>query len=59
MIVDTIRKTHPKGTPNGSLGMLISAIKLVGVHAPAKTRDLLTTTWMSDKSRPVKTKQVN
>jgi hypothetical protein len=58
MIVDTISKTHPKGIPNGSLGMLISAIDLVAVHVSAKTRDLLTTTWMSDKSRPVKTKQV-
>jgi hypothetical protein len=58
MIVDTIRKTHPKGIPNGSLGMLISAINLVAVHVPAKTRDLLTTTWMSDKSKPVKTKKV-
>jgi hypothetical protein len=56
MIVDTIRKTHPKGIPNGSLGMLILAIDLVAVHVPAKTRDLLATTWMSDKSRPVKTK---
>jgi hypothetical protein len=56
MVVDTIRKTHPKGIRNGSLGMLISAIDLVAVHVPAKTRDLLTTTWMSDKSRLVKTK---
>jgi hypothetical protein len=58
MIVDTIRKTHPKAIPNDSLGMLISAIKLVAEHVPAKTRDLLTTNWMSDKSRLVKTKQV-
>jgi hypothetical protein len=58
MIVDTIRKAHPKAIPNGSLGMLISAIKLVAEHVPAKTRDLLTTNWMSDKSKPVKTKQV-
>jgi hypothetical protein len=58
MIVDMIRKAHPKGIPNGSLGMLISAIKQVAVHVPAKTRDLLTTTWMSNKSRPVKTKEV-
>jgi hypothetical protein len=56
MIVDTIRKTHPKGIPNGSLGMLISAINLVAIHVPAKTRDLLTSTWMSDKSRSVKMK---
>jgi hypothetical protein len=56
MIVDMIRKTHPKGIPNGSLGMLILAIDLVAVHVPAKTKDLLATTWMSDKSRPVKTK---
>jgi hypothetical protein len=42
MIVDMIRKTHPKAIPNGSLGMLISAIKLVVVHVPAKTRDFLT-----------------
>jgi hypothetical protein len=53
-----IRKTHPKGIPNGSLGMLISAIELVPEHVPVKTRDLLTTNWMSDKSRQVKTKQV-
>jgi hypothetical protein len=59
MIVDTIRKTHPKGIPNGSLGMLISTIELVAVHVPAQTRDLFITNWMSDKSRPVKTKQVN
>jgi hypothetical protein len=58
MIVDMIRKAHPKGIPNDSLGMLISAIKLVAVHVPAKTRDLLTTTWMSDKYRPVKTKHI-
>jgi hypothetical protein len=53
-----IRKTHPKGIPNGSLGMLISAIELVPEHVPVKTRDLLTTNWMSDKSKQVKTKQV-
>jgi hypothetical protein len=58
MIVDTIRKTHPKAIPNGSLGMLISVIELVAEHVPAKTRDLLSTNWMSDKSSPVKTKQV-
>jgi hypothetical protein len=58
MIVDTIRKTYPKAIPNGSLGMLISAIELVVEHVPTKTRDLLTTNWMSDKSRPVKTKQI-
>jgi hypothetical protein len=58
MIIDTIRKTHPKAVPNGSLGMLISAIKMVAEHIPSKTRDLLTTIWMSDKSRPMKTKQV-
>jgi hypothetical protein len=58
MIVDTIMKTHPKGILNGSRGMLISTINLVAVHVPAKTRDLLTSTWMSDKSIPVKTKQV-
>jgi hypothetical protein len=56
MIVDTIRKTHPKAIPNGSLGILISAIKLVAEHVLVKTRDLLTTNWMSDKFRPVKTK---
>jgi hypothetical protein len=56
MIVDTIRKTHQKGIPNGSLGMLVSGIDLVVAHVLGKTRDLLTTTWMSDKSRPVKTK---
>jgi hypothetical protein len=39
MIVDMIRKAHPKGIPNGSLGMLISAIEHIAVHAPAKTRD--------------------
>jgi hypothetical protein len=44
MIVDTIRKTHPKGIPNGSMTMLISAIDLVAVHVLAKTRDLLTST---------------
>jgi hypothetical protein len=54
MIVDTIRKTHPKGIPNGSLGIPMSAIELVAVHVLAKTRDLLTTNWMSVKSRPVK-----
>jgi hypothetical protein len=37
---------------------MISAIKLVAVLVPGKTRDLLTTTWMSDKSRPVKMKKV-
>jgi hypothetical protein len=42
MIVDTIRKTHPKGISNGSLGILISTIELVAIHVPAKTRDLLT-----------------
>jgi hypothetical protein len=56
MIADTIRKTRPKGIPNGSLGMLKSAIKLVAEHVPVNARDLLTTNWMSDKSRPVKTK---
>jgi hypothetical protein len=56
MIVNTIRKTHPKAIPNSSLGMLILAIKLVAEHVPVKTRDLLTTNWMSDKSRLVKTK---
>jgi hypothetical protein len=44
MIVDTIRKAHPKGIPNGSLVMLIAAIELEAVYVPAKTRDLLTTT---------------
>jgi hypothetical protein len=39
-----IRKAHPKVIPNDSLGMLISAIELVAVHAPAKTSNLLTTT---------------
>jgi hypothetical protein len=58
MIVDTIRKTHPKAIPNDSLGMLISAIELVVEHVPVKTRDVLTTNRMSDKSRSVKTKQV-
>jgi hypothetical protein len=58
MIVDTIRKTHPKAISNSSLGMLISAIELVAEHVPAKIRDILTTNWMSDKSRPVKTKQI-
>jgi hypothetical protein len=58
MIVDTIKKTHPKAIPNGSLGMLISAIELVVEHVPGKTRNLLTTNWMSDKSMPVKMKQV-
>jgi hypothetical protein len=58
MIVVMIRKTYPKAIPNGSLGMLISAIQLVAERVPAKTRDLLTTNSMSDKSRPVKTKQV-
>jgi hypothetical protein len=58
MTVNTIWKTHPKAIPNSSLGMLILAIKLVAEHVPVKTRDLLTTNWMSDKSRLVKTKQV-
>jgi hydroxymethylglutaryl-CoA reductase len=44
MIVDTIRKNHPKGITNGSLGMLISTINLVKVYVIAKTRDLLTST---------------
>jgi hypothetical protein len=56
MIVDTMRKTHPKDILNGSLGMLISVIDLVAVHVPIKTRDLLISIWMSDKSRLVKTK---
>jgi hypothetical protein len=43
MIVDMIRKTHPKAIPNGSMGMLILTIDLVAEHVPAKTRDLLTT----------------
>jgi hypothetical protein len=29
MIIDMIRKTHPKGIPNGSQGMLILANELV------------------------------
>jgi hypothetical protein len=58
MIVDTIKKTYPKAIPNGSLGMLILAIELVAEHVPANIRDLLTTNWMSDKSRSVKTKLV-
>jgi hypothetical protein len=58
MIVDTIRKNHPKGILNGSLGMLISAIELVAEHVLVNARDLLTTNWMSDKPRPVKMKQV-
>jgi hypothetical protein len=57
MIVDMIRITHPKGIQNASLGMLILAIDLVAVQVPSKTWDLLTSTWMSDKSRPVKRKQ--
>jgi hypothetical protein len=44
MIVDMIRKAHPKVIPNSSMDMLISAIELVAVNVPAKTRDLLTTT---------------
>jgi hypothetical protein len=43
MIVDTIRKTHPKAIPNGSLAMLILAIELVAEHVLAKTWNLLTT----------------
>jgi hypothetical protein len=58
MIVDMIRKTHPKDIPNSSLGMLISTIELVAVHVPTKIRDLVTTNWMSGKSRPMKTNQV-
>jgi hypothetical protein len=58
MIANTIRKTHPKGIPNSSLGMLKSAIELVAEHVPVNARDLLTTNWMSDKSRSVKMKQV-
>jgi hypothetical protein len=49
MTVDTIRKNHPKGILNGSLGMLISAIELVAEHVLVNARDLLTTNWMSDK----------
>jgi hypothetical protein len=58
MIADIIRKTHPKAIPNDSLGMLISAIELVAEHILAKTRDFLTTNWMSEKFRSVKMKQV-
>jgi hypothetical protein len=58
MIVDMIMKTHPKAIPNCSLGILMSAIELVTEHVPANTRDLLSTNWMSDKSRPVKANQV-
>jgi hypothetical protein len=58
MIVDTIRKTQPKGIPNSSMGMLISAIELVAEHVLVKTRDLISTNWMSGKSKPVKMKQV-
>jgi hypothetical protein len=58
MTVDTIRKTQPKDIPNSSMGMLISAIELVAEHVPVKTRDLLSTNWMSGKSKPVKMKQV-
>jgi hypothetical protein len=58
MIANMIRKTHPKPIPNGSLDMLISAIELIAKHVPAKTNDLLTTNWMSNKSRPVKMNQV-
>jgi hypothetical protein len=43
MIVDMIRKTHPKAIPYGSMGMIISTIELVAEHVPAKTRVLLTT----------------
>jgi hypothetical protein len=42
MIINMIRKTHPKGIPNVSLGMLISAIELVAEHVPVNTRDILT-----------------
>jgi hypothetical protein len=60
MMVDMIRKTHPKAISNTSLGMMISAMELVLVleHLSAETRDILTTKWMSDKSRAVKTIQV-
>jgi hypothetical protein len=54
-----IRKTHPKGIPNGPLGILISVIKLVAEHVPINASDILTTNWMRNKPRPVKTKQVN
>jgi hypothetical protein len=37
----------PKGIPNGSLGVLISAIELVAKHVPVNVRDILTTNWMS------------
>jgi hypothetical protein len=53
-----IRKTHPNGIPNGSLGILISAIELVVEHVPVNARDILTANWMSHNFRPVKAKQV-
>jgi hypothetical protein len=43
MIIDMIRKNHPKGIPNGSLGMLISAIELAAEHVPVNASDILTT----------------
>jgi hypothetical protein len=50
------KKTHPKGIPNGSLGMLISTIELVAEHVLVNARDILTTNWMSHNPRPMKTK---
>jgi hypothetical protein len=58
MIIDMIRKTRLKGIPNNSLGMLISAIKLVAEHIPFNARDILNTNWMSHNLRSVKMKQV-
>jgi hypothetical protein len=37
-----IRKTHPKGIPNVSLGILISVIKLVVKHVLVNASDILT-----------------
>jgi hypothetical protein len=38
MIVDTIRKAHPKGIPNGFLGMLICHIPVLRNRIEASIR---------------------
>jgi hypothetical protein len=56
MIIDMIRKTHPKGIPNGSRGILISAIVMVAEHVPINASNILTTNWMRHNLRLVKMK---
>jgi hypothetical protein len=56
MIIDMIRKSHPKGIPNGSLGFLTLAIELIAKLVPVNASDILTTNSMRHNPRPVKTK---